>query len=111
MSAKFMHPSDAAPKTAQAEVLHSEGEPQPPGAHAIDWRRARLAGRACCCSAKPMVIAVMPPSANRPHPTDLLLCGHHYRASRHALGLAHAAVLDLAGARITGDLWSRCPGG
>jgi hypothetical protein len=110
MSAKFLHPSDTDPKTAQAEVLHSKGESQPPGAHAIDWRSARLAGRACCCAAKPAVIAVMPPASSRPQPTDLLLCGHHYRASRHALELAGATVLDLAGRPVAGELWSPCPG-
>jgi hypothetical protein len=110
MSAKFLHPSDTAPETAQAEVLHSDGGTQPPGAHAIDWRSARLAGRACCCSAKPTIIAVMPPAASRPHPTDLLLCGHHYRASRHALDLAGATVLDLDGQPAAGDLWSPCSG-
>ena len=34
----------------------------------------------------------MPPAAGRPHPVDLWLCGHHYRAS--------AAALDTAGARV-----------
>jgi hypothetical protein len=105
MSAKFLYPSGTDPKTARPEVLHSEGGPQPPGAHAIDWHSARLAARACCCSAKPAVIAVMPASASRPHPTDLLLCAHHYRASRHALDLAGARVLDLDGRPVTGDLW------
>jgi hypothetical protein len=106
MSAKSLHPSNTAPETAQAEVLHSEGGTQPPGADAIDWRSARLAGRACCCSAKPTVIAVMSPSASRPHPTDLLLCGHHYRASRSALDLAGATVLDLDSRRVAADPWS-----
>jgi hypothetical protein len=103
-------PSGTDPKTAQPEVLHSQGGPQPPGAHAIDWRKARLAGCACCRSAKPAVIAVMPPTASRPHPTELLLCGHHYRASRLALDRAGATVLDLAGRPVTGGLWSGCAG-
>jgi hypothetical protein len=105
MSTRFLHPSGTDPKTAQPEVLHSEDAP-PPGAHAIDWRSARLAGRSCCCTARPMLIAVMPPTASRPHSSDLLLCGHHYRASRHALELADATVLDLVGRPVTGDLWS-----
>ena len=50
------------------------------------------AGRACCCPATPLVVAVIPPAAGRPHPTDLLLCGHHYRACRNALHAAGAAV-------------------
>jgi hypothetical protein len=106
MTARFLHPSGTAPGTAQAEALPSEDELQPPTVHGIDWRGARLAGRACCCSAKPTIIAVMPSTASRPHSTDLLLCAHHYRASRHALETADATVVDLAGRRVTGNLWS-----
>src|SRR5215475_2161819 len=41
----------------------------------------RYAERACCCAAaSPAVIAVMPPAGDRQTETDLLLCGHHYRA-------------------------------
>jgi len=32
-----------------------------------------------------MVTAVMPATARRPYPVDLLLCGHHYRVSQAAL--------------------------
>ena len=39
----------------------------------------------------------MPPTAARPHETELLLCGHHYRVSRPALEAAHAAVRELPG--------------
>ena len=106
MSANFLHPSFTGRSAAQAEVPPGDAESQPPGSAAIDWRAARLAGRACCCSARPVVIAVMPPTARRLHPTDLLLCGHHYRASRRAPGLAGATLLDLAGRPIAGDLWS-----
>jgi hypothetical protein len=52
-------------------------------------------GRACCCPAKPAVRIIMPPSPSRPHSTELLLCGHHYRVSRHAPALARAAVYPL----------------
>jgi hypothetical protein len=55
------------------------------------------AGRACCCAAKAAVQVVMPPAPARPRPTDLLLCGHHYRASRHALEAAQATVRELPG--------------
>ena len=44
--------------------------------------------RACCCPARPMVTVMMPPTASRPYPMDLLLCGHHYRVSRAALRAA-----------------------
>ncbi len=38
--------------------------------------------RASCCPARPMVTVMMPPTASRPYPIDLLLCGHHYRVSQ-----------------------------
>ena len=53
-----------------------------------------------CCPAKAAVRVTMPPTTARPHETDLLLCGHHYRASRAALTDAHAVVRSLPG---TGD--------
>ena len=107
MSADFPHPSVARQNTAQAEVPQADTWSAPTGAPAIDWRAARLAGHACCCSARPVVIAVMPASASRPHPTDLLLCGHHYRASRRALHLAGATVVDVAGRPANDDdLWT-----
>ena len=65
--------------------------------------RARLptaTGRSCCCPAPPAVTVVMFRAQGRPHPVDLLLCGHHYRASRAALHAAEAAVYDAAGALI-----------
>jgi hypothetical protein len=58
---------------------------------------AVLAGRACCCAAQAAVQITMPPMAARPHETDLLLCGHHYRVSRPVLQAAHAAVRELPG--------------
>ena len=54
-----------------------------------------MARHACCCPAQAMVRVLMPPTATRPHETDLLLCGHHYRVSRRALAAAHATVLEL----------------
>ena len=58
---------------------------------------ASLADQACCCVARAVVRVVMPPTAARPHETELLLCGHHYRVSRAALSAAHASVHELAG--------------
>lgn len=59
------------------------------------WRASlRLASRACCCAARPAVVAVMPSAPGRPHRTDLLLCRHHYRTSRQALAAAGAVVFD-----------------
>ena len=65
-----------------------------------------VAARACCCPARPVVTVVMPPTASRPHPVDLLLCGHHFRVSQAALQAAGAAVYDETGLLImagTGD--------
>jgi hypothetical protein len=53
--------------------------------------------RACCCPAWPVVQVTMPPTAQRPHPVDLLLCGHHYRMSRDALAAAGATAHSLPG--------------
>jgi hypothetical protein len=58
---------------------------------------AGLTDRACCCSARPMVRVIMPSTPARSHQTDLLLCGHHYRASRQGLAAAGARVLELPG--------------
>jgi hypothetical protein len=41
------------------------------------------------------VKVIMPPTADRAHPVDLWLCGHHYRASLAALLTAGANVEDL----------------
>ena len=64
-----------------------------------DWgtsnASAGAVGRACCCPARPAVRVVMPPCPSRPHTTELLLCGHHYRVSRAALAAAKAIVRDL----------------
>jgi hypothetical protein len=70
---------------------------------------ASPSGEACCCVARAVVRVVMPPTAARPHETELLLCGHHYRVSRAALAAAHATVSELPGsaddpdARFHGD--------
>ncbi len=50
----------------------------------------------------------MPPVPGRPHPVDLLLCGHHYRVSRAALRAAGATVYDEAGLLVT-DRGADCP--
>ena len=47
----------------------------------------------------------MPPTQARPHETDLLLCGHHYRASRAALAAAHAMVQALPGTSSDVAAW------
>ena len=66
---------------------------------------AGLTDQACCCVARAVVRVVMPPTADRPHETELLLCGHHYRASRDALSAAHATVRELAGNFADPSAW------
>jgi hypothetical protein len=53
--------------------------------------------RACCCPAQPVVRAIMPPTPQRRHSVDLLLCGHHYRVSRQKLAAARARIEYLPG--------------
>jgi hypothetical protein len=52
-----------------------------------------------------VVIAVIPPTPGRPHPTDLLLCGHHYRVSSQGLAAAGAMVVDFDGLPIIDGAW------
>lgn len=61
--------------------------------------------RACCCVARAVVRVTIPPAPGRPHETELLLCGHHYRASRDALAAAHARVEELAGSAGDATAW------
>ena len=56
--------------------------------------------RACCCPARAVVTVMMPPTARRPHPVDLLLCGHHFRVSRASLQAAGATAYDATGLLI-----------
>ncbi|HEU5389985.1 MAG TPA: hypothetical protein VFV73_29205 [Streptosporangiaceae bacterium] len=85
MNARFKHPSAKS---------HGATAPPVPGATVSS---AVLAGRGCCCAARAAVQVTMPATATRPHETDLLLCGHHYRISRRALEAASAAVRELPG--------------
>jgi hypothetical protein len=63
-------------------------------------RPLTVADRSCCCPARPAVTVIMPPAPGRPHPVDLLLCGHHYQVGRAALHTADATVYDEAGVPI-----------
>lgn len=61
--------------------------------------------QACCCVARAVVRVTMPPVAGRPHATELLLCGHHYRVSRAALSAAHAQVEELRSSSVVPGSW------
>jgi hypothetical protein len=58
----------------------------------IHVQAAIWSGRACCCPAKPAVLVIMPPSADRLQPTELLLCWAHYRASQRSLAAARVTA-------------------
>lgn len=70
---------------------------------------AALPDRACCCPAKPLVKAVMPPGPSRPAPADLWLCGHHWRASRRSLAEAGATVYDVSARPLAQDSHEGAP--
>jgi hypothetical protein len=44
----------------------------------------QIIGQSCCCPASPVVRVLLPPTRERPHYTDLLLCGHHLRVPMRA---------------------------
>jgi len=99
MSAKSSHPSARKNGNAASRPLDD----------AIPARNATggPADRACCCSAKALVRVLMPPTAARPHETELLLCGHHYRASSQALAATGARVRELPGTSGDTAAWIR----
>jgi hypothetical protein len=101
MSVNFLHSHAGVMRDTAAVPRSGHEGAQPPSAYVIDWRGLRRADRACCCPARPVVIAIMPPGADRPHQTELLLCGHHYRVSRKALSAAGATIRGIKGAAIT----------
>jgi len=99
----FEHPSyqgQHGPVTSHVEERTVTPEPA-----AIYTPSRRYSNRACCCPARPAVIAVMPAANGRRAATELLLCGHHYRQSRQALTAKGAALLDVMGYPLAADTW------
>ncbi len=95
MTFEFVHESYAG-LTRQTAQPGTDGSKAP--AVATGYQRVLLrADRACCCSAKPAVIAILPPVPSRMHRTELLFCMHHYRAARAGLLAAGATVVDASG--------------
>jgi hypothetical protein len=84
-------------ETARPVVRHVSADSRAPEAGAAD--------RACCCPGPAAVLVVMPATAARPHETELLLCGHHYRVSRRVLAEVHAAVYELPWAADGTSAW------
>jgi hypothetical protein len=60
----------------------------------LEWQRAD------CCVAQPAYRVLLPPSATRDGPAELLLCGHHFHISRRSLARAAATVYDVHGNRV-----------
>jgi hypothetical protein len=85
------------PYGSDDESALASGSTSPPCEPGFSARPVCLEDRACCCPAPPLVRAIMPATPERPHPADLLLCGHHYRVSRQALIAAGARIFNLPG--------------
>ena len=66
----------------------------------LDWPAVRQANQSCCCIARPSVVVVLQPTYDRPHPTELLLCGHHFQRSRVALLADRALAFSLEGEHL-----------
>jgi len=62
-----------------------------------DFKPLYTAQPACCCSAAPVVVVVLPFTDEELPVTDLLLCGHHFRASRGTLEAMETVVFDASG--------------
>lgn len=86
-------------KRAAARPAIVAEEPPDPVVSGVYVRALIAADHACCCTAKPAVMAIMPPSPTRRHRTELLLCMHHFRMASQGLENAGAIVLD-AGGRV-----------
>lgn len=96
MNERLLHPSAGyADDPAPASAAASQAEP------------AVVDDQACCCVAKAVVRVVMLPAPGRTGETELLLCGHHYRASRQALAAANARVDELPGISDGTAAWYR----
>lgn len=97
--------------TVYAPSFDARTVPYPGDDYAIGYAdQLSVAHHACCCSAQPVVVAVFPPTPARDHPTELLLCGHHYRSSQTKLTAAHAKVFDHNGVRVLEDDLPYFPG-
>ncbi len=102
MSLRFVHPRDADQIGAQQASIADGWQSTPTP---VDVQAIIRAERACCCTARPSVLVIMPPTPGRPYHTDLLLCWHHYRASLRSLAAAGATVLGGDGERVPDADW------
>jgi hypothetical protein len=101
---------DGYPESEGARSEDRRAEPNGAASRAIAWRPLEslpTTQSACCCSARPAVRVMMPPAAPGHEPVDLLLCGHHFRASRESLKRAGAFAFDASGSLIMPAAWER----
>ena len=101
-------PAGGTPGDTEAVNTRFRQVSQPSAPRAVQTRPPRPTGpldRACCCVARAVVRVVMPPTPGRPHETELLLCGHHYRVSRDAFAAARARVEELPRAAADATAW------
>lgn len=97
------HPS-ARGRVARSGASAPEPDTTPEPAPVYKTAR-RYTHRACCCPGNPAVMVIMPPGRGRADATDLLLCGHHYRAARTMLAARHVTVTDMRGYELTDEDW------
>jgi hypothetical protein len=98
------HPSYQS-RERRTVAAHAEppADPEPAAVCTLD---RRYCNRACCCAAPPVAIVMMPAAACADGATiDLLLCGHHFRASKPALAAVGATILDIKGHPLTAGAW------
>lgn len=84
------------------------GSPRGTASPASDWQPLEplpTTQPACCCSAHPVVQVLIPSAVPGREPADLLMCGHHFRASREALEVAGAAAFDADGGLVLPRSW------
>lgn len=102
MSMSCQHPAYQGPHLERNRMDEHPVTPEPAAVYRPDLRHSR---RACCCPARPAVIAVMPAANGRQWSAELLLCGHHYRQSRQALAANGARLLDVMGYPLGSQTW------
>lgn len=84
------HPSQG----PYVDVFLEEFFPPPVDDELPDLDPRLMHQRADCCIAGAAYRVVLPASAEREEPGELLLCGHHMRSSQPGLARVHAAIFD-----------------
>jgi hypothetical protein len=59
--------------------------------------------QSCCCPSRAVARVIMPPTAERPHEVELLLCGHHLRLSQLSGMARFSSMLAAWGFRQPGS--------